>query len=57
MTVALNTGGSNTLARQIVEGAPAGLFLSADNRQMDVVEKAGRLVAGRARGCSPTSSR
>ena len=46
VTVALNTGGSNTLARQIVEGAPAGLFLSADDVQMDVVEKAGRIVAG-----------
>jgi molybdate transport system substrate-binding protein len=45
-TVALNTGGSNALARQIVEGAPVGLFLSADNQQMDVVEKAGRLVPG-----------
>src|SRR5918994_2363525 len=44
--VALNTGGSNTLARQIVEGARAGLFLSADEIQMDVVEKAGRLVPG-----------
>jgi molybdate transport system substrate-binding protein len=46
VTVALNTGGSNTLARQIVEGAPVGLFLSADNLQMDVVEKAGRIVPG-----------
>ena len=46
VTVALNAGGSNTLARQIVEGAKAGLFISADNRQMDVVEKAGRVVAG-----------
>ena len=46
VTVALNTGGSNTLARQIVEGAPAGLFLSADDLQMDVVEKAGRVVSG-----------
>lgn len=46
VTVALNTGGSNTLARQIVEGAPVGLFLSADDLQMDVVEKAGRLVPG-----------
>jgi molybdate transport system substrate-binding protein len=44
--VALNAGGSNTLARQIVEGAKAGLFLSADEIQMDVVEKAGRIVPG-----------
>lgn len=46
VTIALNTGSSNTLARQIVEGAPVALFLSADDRQMDVVEKAGRLAAG-----------
>lgn len=46
VAVALNAGGSNTLARQIVEGARVGLFLSADEIQMDVVEKAGRVVAG-----------
>lgn len=46
VAVALNAGGSNTLARQIVEGAAVGLFLSADEIQMDVVEKAGRVVAG-----------
>ena len=46
VTVSLNTGGSNTLARQIVEGAGAALFLSADDTQMDVVEKAGRIVPG-----------
>ncbi|MBY0497631.1 MAG: molybdate ABC transporter substrate-binding protein [Cyanobacteria bacterium] len=46
VAVALNAGGSNTLARQIVEGAKAGLFLSADEAQMDVVEKAGRVVPG-----------
>jgi molybdate transport system substrate-binding protein len=46
VTVALNAGGSNTLARQIVEGAKAGLFLSADEVQMDAVEKAGRIVVG-----------
>ena len=44
--VAINPGGSNTLARQIVEGAKAGLFLSADNRQMDLVEKSSRIVPG-----------
>ena len=46
VTVAINVGGSNTLARQIAEGARAGLFLSADEIQMDVVEKAGRIVPG-----------
>lgn len=46
VTVALNTGGSNTLARQIVEGARVGVFISADNIQMDSVEKAGRVVPG-----------
>lgn len=43
-SVALNPGGSNTLARQIVAGAKVGLFLSADDIQMDAVEAAGRLV-------------
>lgn len=46
VTVALNAGGSNTLARQIAEGAKAGLFLSADDLQMNLVQKAGRIVAG-----------
>jgi len=46
VTVAVNVGGSHTLARQIIEGAKAGLFLSADSIQMDAVEKAGRIVPG-----------
>lgn len=46
VTIDLNTGGSNTLARQIVAGAPADLFLSADDLQMDVAAKADRLVPG-----------
>jgi molybdate transport system substrate-binding protein len=44
--VRVNTGGSNTLARQIVEGARVDLFISADEAQMDVVESAGRVVPG-----------
>jgi molybdate transport system substrate-binding protein len=46
VSVVLNAGSSNALARQIAEGAKAALFISADHRQMDVVEKAGRVVAG-----------
>ena len=46
VTVSLNPAGSNTLARQIIEGAKVGLFLSADDIQMDAVEKAGLVVAG-----------
>ncbi len=46
VVIDLNTGGSNTLARQIVAGAPADLFLSADDLQMDVAARADRLVPG-----------
>ena len=34
--VRFNFAGSNTLARQLVNGAPADLFVSADEAQMDV---------------------
>ena len=44
--VRLNVAGSNFIARQIVEGASADAFVSADEAQMDVVERAGRLVPG-----------
>lgn len=37
---------SNTLARQIVNGAPVDLFISADDAQMDVVQKAGLILEG-----------
>jgi len=42
--VLLNLAGSQTLATQLVEGAPGDLFISADSAQMDVVATAGLLA-------------
>lgn len=47
--VRLSYGGSNMLARQILEGAPADVFLSAAPEWMDVVEEAGLLAPGTRR--------
>lgn len=44
--VRLNFDASSILARQIEEGAPADVFLSADEAKMDALEKAGRLAPG-----------
>ena len=41
--VRFNFGASNILARQIVQGAPVDLFVSADEAQMDLVARAGVL--------------
>jgi molybdate transport system substrate-binding protein len=40
---------SSTLARQIVNGAPASIFISADQKWMDYVAKADRIATGTRR--------
>ena len=45
-TVTISYAGSNALAKQIIEGAPADIFLSAAVNWMDEVEKAGLIVDG-----------
>lgn len=47
--VVFNFAASNALARQIRAGAPADLFLSADEAQMDLLEEEGLVVPGTRR--------
>lgn len=44
-----NFGASSTLERQIEQGAPADIFLSADEAKMDMLEKKGLLLTGTRR--------
>lgn len=48
-TVTISYAGSNQLAKQIIEGAPADIFLSAAVNWMDEVEKAGLVAEGTRR--------
>lgn len=45
-TVTISYAGSNALAKQIIEGAPADIFISASEPWMDEVGKAGLIVDG-----------
>jgi molybdate transport system substrate-binding protein len=47
--VTISYGGSNALAKQIIEGAPADIFLSAAVNWMDEVEKEGLVAEGMRR--------
>jgi molybdate transport system substrate-binding protein len=46
VTLVYNFAGSNALAQQLVEGAPADVFASANNTQMNVAIEGGRIVTG-----------
>jgi molybdate transport system substrate-binding protein len=48
-TVQLNLASSGVLARQIISGAPADAFISANREWMDEVEKEGKTAAGSRR--------
>ena len=48
-TVRFNFGASGTLARQIREGAPADVIVSADELRVDQLENGGLLLAGTRR--------
>jgi molybdate transport system substrate-binding protein len=45
-TIRFNFAASNVLARQVVDGAPVDIFISADEEQMDVVAAAGLVRQG-----------
>jgi molybdate transport system substrate-binding protein len=46
VTVVFNFAGSQQLAQQINEGAPADVFASANKKQMDAVIEAGGIISG-----------
>lgn len=46
VTLRLNLGASGMLSRQIREGAPADVFISADVERLEQLERAGLLMAG-----------
>ncbi|GAB4459135.1 MAG: molybdate ABC transporter substrate-binding protein [Armatimonadaceae bacterium] len=55
ITVRFNFGGSGTLARQIQAGAPADVFVSASPKEMDLLQKARRIML--STGCDVATNR
>ena len=53
--VALNFGASDTLLQQIVNGAPADVFASADQKAMDKAVAAKAVVSGTRRDFAANS--
>jgi molybdate transport system substrate-binding protein len=49
VAVVYNFGASNALAQQLVEGAPADVFASANNAQMNAAIEGGRVISGTTR--------
>lgn len=47
--ITFNFAGSDQLATQIAQGAPADVFASANTKQLDVVITAGEIISGTAR--------
>jgi molybdate transport system substrate-binding protein len=47
--VVLNLAGSQQLAQQLAQGAPADVFASADRKQIEAIMKAGRIDASTSR--------
>ena len=54
--VDVSYGASSALERQIEQGAPAQVFVSADSDWMDALQKKGLIVGSVAGTCSPTIS-
>src|SRR5690625_4885231 len=46
INITINFGGSGTLSQQIQQGAPVDAFLSADQKQMDLLEEQDLIRAG-----------
>ncbi len=46
VTIHFNLGGSGTLQRQVEQGAPVDIFISASPDQMDALESKGLILAG-----------